>query len=272
MKIGTKKILVELDALFDTRQAILGGMDPRGTVRLLASPQYAHRVEDKFENFDMDEFRRRYETRDKRCLRHATITPIVGRIHEFTQRVHNKTLNTPFEMEATVVLNTHPYVLSEEEKSLISRGLLSKLPLTPSIEYVDLPLDKLNPYYISREFSCIVLYHFNEWLALFLADENFQKYPCFQVTALAPARVLRSDQLNPKTSLADEFVATMEYLAPMIGVMFLPMDEFSSLMAQRIQPPSAPKDAGLMEEEGVENIPVPEFPAAIGSRPPSSST
>ncbi len=266
MNLTNRKMLVELDALFDTVMGTLGAMSPQNAVSVVTKDSYSYRLADEFEGFNTEEFKERYNKRDRAILKNSSVTPILRHVHDFTQRVVDKTFNSPVMNECTIVINTFPYELEDSEREIIKKILQYKLPLRPEIEFVHLSVDKLNPFYISREFSAVILYHFNDWLRIFLTDENFLKYPCFRVRFIAPALVTNVQGLEPNTNIADKFIETMEFLSPMIDLMFVPVEEFCSVLAYRRPKPSAPKDAE--PEEMNENIPIPEFPVS----PPSRST
>lgn len=266
MNFTAKKILVELDALFDTVIGTLGAISPQNAVRLMMTPQYTYRMSDQFEGFDQQEFLQRYQTRDRAIIKNSSVTRVMFHIHEFTQRVEAKTLNSPIEQDAIVVINTFPYELEDSELELIRSILKRKLPLNPEIQFVHLSLDKLNPFYINKNYQAVILYNFNDWLKVFISDESFLKYPCFQVRFIAPAILKTTEGLEKDMAVVDKFIEVMEFLAPMIDLMFVPVENFCSVLAYRKPKPSAPKDAE--PEEPTENIPIPEF----GPVPPSVRT
>lgn len=268
MNISNRKMLVELDALFDTVMGTLGALSPQMALKVVTSENYTYRFIDLFEGFDKQEFLDRYNKRDRVILKNSSVTPILRHVHDFTQRVMDKTFNSPVLNDCTIVVNTYPYVLEDSEKEIIRKILRHKLPLKPEIDFVHLALDKLNPFYISREFEAVILYNFNSWLKIFLTNsemaEDFIKYPCFRVRFIAPAILASVEGLDPNVNLPNMFIETMEFLSPMIDLMFIPVEEFCSVLAYRKPKPSTPKDAG--SDELNENIPIPEFEGAKPSR------
>lgn len=242
MNLHTRKILVELDALFDTVLGTLGAMSPQNAVDVLLSPSYACRYIDEFEGFDTEEFKKRYAIRDRITLKNSTVTRALFYVHEFTQSVAANTMDTPIIQDSSVVINTYPYLLEDSELEMIRSILRTRLPLRPEIEFVHLSMDKLNPLYISKNYSAVLLYNFNLWLEHFVSCEDFVKYPCFRVRFIAPTLLRTKEGLEPGINLVDKFVEVMEYLNPMIDLLYIPTENFCSVLANQRSVPSAPKD------------------------------
>lgn len=246
-KICTR-ILISLDALLDTRSGALFRLDSDATSRLLKSRYYAGRVIDDFPGVDMAKYKAIYDQRDKRVLKYSSITNTVGIVHDFVQRVMNKNLNAPVDMDVEVHLNIHPYKLTDNEKKTLIIALGCKLPLAPNVIVVDYSLDYLNPIFVKNTYNTMVMYDFFEWLEIHSANKLIEKHPVPEVTIFTPALLKFKDETTP-TNLAEQFTNVMTVMQPFINVLFLPVDVFCSFLSNKPMPLVTPKGNEKTEEE-----------------------
>ena len=167
MKLPSVKLLLELDALLDTRLSILGSMDPKRTAVIMQDTSYTTRVIDRFQGFDNKAFKEAYDSRTTKALAGAMRTDVFKILHDFITRVMNRNIVSPTPVDTEIVLNTYPYKLTEKEQTIMTLGLIKSLPLCPKVTFVDIPIKKLTPQYL-RGFGCVIMYNFNEWLTEFL--------------------------------------------------------------------------------------------------------
>lgn len=242
------RLLISIDALMDTRSGALLCLDQSASVRLMKSPYYASRHLDLFPGFDMERFKAVYAKRGKKVLSHSTITNAVGIAHDFLQRVMNKNLNAPVEMNAEIHLNIHPYVLTDAEKHTLARALAYKLPLAADIIVVNYSLDYLNPVFVKNNYNTMVMYDFFEWLEIHSANELIKKHPLPEVTIFTPALLKFKDASTPE-NLAEQFTNVMTMMQAFVNVLFLPVDVFCSFLAQKPSSLATPKGSEKSEME-----------------------
>lgn len=82
--LKSASIMVDVDALFDTRASLLDMLHPRILAMALAAG-YETREEDAFHKVGFEKFKKIYEARDVRCLEDAPITAIASILMSFAR-------------------------------------------------------------------------------------------------------------------------------------------------------------------------------------------
>lgn len=242
MRFTTVKLLLELDALLDTRLSILGSLDPKRTALTMQDTSYTSRVIDRFPGFDNDAYLSAYQSRTKTLLGGAMRTDVIKIVHDFITRVMNRNIVSPEPIDTEIVLNIYPYDLTEKERALITLGLIKSMPLCPRVTTVSMPTEKLTPQYL-RGFACVVMYNFNEWLTHFLAEDYLSACPIPDTTFFVPAILGRIDEGDtPPEHLGNAFNEISKEFHRVISIVFTPVELFSSIAARR-STPDAPKGA-----------------------------
>ena len=246
------RILIDIDALLDTRSGTLFSIDPAAAIATLKNKTYAGRIIDFFPLVDMRVFSKKYANRDKSILKFSSITNTLGILHDFIQRVMNKNLNSPVEMDIEIHLNIHPFVLSDYEKKLLTIALASKLPLKPIVKLVDYSLENLNPYFVKTNYNTLVLYDFFTWVELHSKNELIKKHPIPEVTIFAPA-ILKHIDTDTTKDLPTQFTNVMTVMQPFVGLILLPADVFCSYLANSPFPDAAVKEQDFEGTDDEEN-------------------
>ena len=242
MKLPSVKLLLELDALLDTRLSILGSMDPKRTATIMQDSSYTTRVIDRFPGFDNKAFKEAYDNRTTKALAGAMRTDVFKILHDFITRVMNRNIVSPTPVDTEIVVNSYPYKLTEKEQTIMALGLIKSLPLCPKVTFVDMPVNKLTPQYL-RGFGCVIMYNFNEWLTEFLAEDHLSACPIPDTTFFVPAILGRIDEGDaPPENLSQAFNEISREFHRVMSIVFTPVEMFCSIAAKRIAP-DVPKDA-----------------------------
>ena len=242
MKLPSVKLLLELDALLDTRLSILGSMDPKRTAVIMQDTSYTTRVIDRFQGFDNKAFKEAYDSRTTKALAGAMRTDVFKILHDFITRVMNRNIVSPTPVDTEIVLNTYPYKLTEKEQTIMTLGLIKSLPLCPKVTFVDMPIKKLTPQYL-RGFGCVIMYNFNEWLTEFLVEDHLSACPIPDTTFFVPAILGRIDEGDaPPENLSQAFNEISREFHRVMSIVFTPVEMFCSIAAKRVAP-DVPKDA-----------------------------
>ena len=247
MEVVKSRLLLSLDDLLDTRTGVLCDLNPKLAAELLLDPAYAERIIDVFKGFNRDDFDKRYKERDKKVLSLSTSTKVGVIIFDFVQRVVNRNLESPFNMDPVVHINMYPYNLSDKEQSYIKAAVLTKLPLKPQIEFVNLSLEQITPQLLKENYKTAIMYHFWDWIEVQSKHENIKKCPLPDFTIFAPMLLKHVDNQLPE-DIAGKFADIITYFRLHLGLVFLPMDNFSSFLA--ITRPPTPEGEQSVNLEG----------------------
>lgn len=198
-----QRILVELDALLDTRIATISRIHPESAVALLHDPRYYERVIDDFEplvGITKEAFRQAYAQRDVEILEQSRLTELPLMLNEIIKRMEQESDTTPFVESVTVDVNIWPYELSDEERDEIAVAMMAHVGNQTLVNTVRLPPEQLTPPYIKQRYSGMILYNFRDWMQPHM--ETFKKFLMPRVTVLAPA--LFYDQVPTRDDIASE--------------------------------------------------------------------
>lgn len=224
-------VLVELDALLDTRLGTLHCLNPDYAVQALQSNKYFDRVMDDFTDIcgvDKESFREAYGKRGMAELIASTITEIPFVLAELTMKLEADIIDTPFVSDVVVEINCYPYVLDAEEQDVLSNAVSCRLNEDTLVRCVRYAPEELTPALVKERYGGMILYNFRDWLGCQL--EEFEKVKMPRITILAPA--LFHDEIPKK----DEF--TKDGIRPEITAFQLTevgLVEFFSLSLLPIQ-------------------------------------
>jgi len=219
-------LMISLDELMDTRLAALAVMGEETMKKVFSlKHQYFERLIDLFPGIDNQRFLEIYSNRDKRLLQKTGVTRLKGLLQEFAEKTSQQVLSTPFHYQPRIILNIHPYVLTENEIKVLIQTVRSITKNLADIEVVDMHYKQITPSYVKKELSVIVMYEYYKWLDYFSANEYFKKVSCPEVAMIGPAIYFT----KPKQIDIDPFKDMQELAKPFIGLKLLPIENFSIL-------------------------------------------
>jgi hypothetical protein len=184
-KVEYSTLMIELDALLDTRLAVIATMGYDKVETVLQS-DYFKRKSDKFKDVDIEEFRTRYKNRDKTILKDAVVTPLAKMLKEFTEITNKNGSGTPFKFVPKIILNTFPYHLDQEESESILAAIRTITDGNCDLESVYMSYAELTPLYARKQLSVMILYAYDQWLEIQSELGNFNKTSCPEVTLFGP--------------------------------------------------------------------------------------
>jgi hypothetical protein len=234
-------LLIDLDCLLDTRLSILFNLLDDGVGAILANG-YHSRKEDAFDGVDTAAFRTHYRRRDKAVLKNAIATPLLQFVKEFALETYHNNINTPFNMLPKIILNIHPYVLSDEEINTIVKMLIMATGQFADIEVIDMSMEEITPRYLNYNVSVVVMYEYYKWLEHHSQTKAFKKTTCPDIMMIGPALYfngLPSAVMQEKARrLNTTGFAAMETTAePLIKLKLFPVSFFSIALGDGINPP-----------------------------------
>ncbi len=223
-------LLVEFDAIFDTRAAILNTYGEEA-IRDNITNNYFTRVIDKFIGIDYSDFMDRYKKRDKATLSDALSTPIVFMISDFVFSTVKNTINGPAALKPVVRLNTYPYELLDEELKAIRDMMIVTTNGYADIEFARLSPAELTPAYMRDNVDVAIMYDYTVWLEEHSKSEAFKKVRIPDVSLLAPLLFFKEPKKSDIDDLdregIDPFKVIQERAAPIVNLKLLPIHLFS---------------------------------------------
>jgi hypothetical protein len=222
--LATSTVLIELDALLDTRLATIASL---GDAALDAAytPEYHNRLQDIFTGVDRDIYATKYAQRDSSILANAVVTPMGEMLTQFTYSTLHQVINTPFHYQPKILLNIHPYHLTEDEIYVIMESIRTLTCSKADIQIIDVAYADISPSYVKSNISIMVMYEYYKWLEIHSVNGAFRRVSCPEVTLLGPAIYFTDPVSTDATIEAMEAMQTLA--APLIGLRLLPIENFS---------------------------------------------
>lgn len=160
-------IYVDMDTVLDTRLGLL-----RQHLGMTTFPKaYWERDFNDWSSFtdgrlDQNGFYNLWMHRDHATLEHSKITNITFHIVRCIQTILNNAVITEDHREPRIVINTWPYVLTDEEEIDFASAFSQYFIATKTkVECIHVPLADLTPAYVKDNFALMTTYLGVEWLA-----------------------------------------------------------------------------------------------------------
>lgn len=228
----SKAIYVELDALLDTRIATIAMLDGAAAERAIMNPAYHTRDQDLFHDIcgiDDELYKAAYEMRDVETLKHATLTHFPLLLTQIVREVEEQATLVPLPDSFHLEVNLWPYQLNEEERNLIELAVQRHSGLQTMVQSVFIPPHELMPAMIKERYPIVIMYNFNQWLAIQPSLFTHSKLP--QTTFIAP-RIHHDapvDETSPELKdfvIHDPYLRTAKFLSIFMNLEFVPIQEF----------------------------------------------
>lgn len=181
-------VLVELDALLDTRLPTMGSISPEAAVEASKDERYFNRLIDDFTEINgigKDAFREAYRRRNAEIVHASVITEIPFILHELVLNLEKEKRDTPFVSRVKVEVNIYPYEFDEEECDLIALAVMSRCGHETEVKCVRISPQELTPTICKSRYSGLILYNFRDWMEHHL--EGFKQVKMPRVSVMAPA-------------------------------------------------------------------------------------
>ncbi len=243
MNDGIRKtcVLVSLDALLDTRIGTIDRIAP--TVgKEIVKDWYHERTIDRFgrEGTELTnaKYEEAYKNRDVETIGHSIITQVPVYLNTLVMK-YNMMAGMPLDTKGYEVhVNIYPYELSERAQEDLIKVMAEYTGHLPNIEIVSIPPDELTVAGIRNLYTHIIMYDFNEWLALHIDEFSSVQVPGtmfivprlhMSTTSDEKLKLLNSDESPTKQfdSEADAFDLTTVSMAVFMGLVFADVRLFS---------------------------------------------
>lgn len=243
MEAQTSSLMIMMDCLLDTRIGVIFSFGEE-TLNKVLNENYHTRQEDKFVGIDSQEFKQRYAARDKTTLKNSAVTCLIKLLQEFVFKTLNQSLVTPHHLLPKIVLNTYPYVLSEEETKVFIKILMHYTNQKCQVEVIYKSPESLTPKFVKHNFSVMIMYHYLEWLEFHSASEAFKTTTCPEVTLMGPALFFNGPPKQEEIQILERqnltpFRAVEMIASPFVGLKLLPVEDFSLVINLKRNPEAA---------------------------------
>lgn len=230
-KLKPSALLIELDALFDTRMSTLCSIDTEHASTAIKQG-YHERPFDVFPGLEDKVFRDKYAARNKSTLKGALITPMAAFIKEFVVGTLDNVNNSPFHFEPVIIVNLYPYKLTDEETRTIIAGVRALTNGLATIEVINKSYEEITPLYVKLNLSVMILYEYDKWLEA-QSQSGEWKVTCPDVTLIAPRIYMMKQDRLPKPDEEDPFELMMKGVGVFINLVLLPIDRFSLVLKMK---------------------------------------
>jgi hypothetical protein len=160
------KVVIELDAILDTRIPLIHKMAPALTETILCSG-YKERIDDRSSLCGIDylEFVEAYNNREKDLLLGAFVTSVPKVVYDGFEEMMNESIESPISLFPEVLINTFPYDLGDEEIKVLSESVFRNYPIDIPVKMINISYDDLNPKWLrENKIDRLILYGSELWL------------------------------------------------------------------------------------------------------------
>ena len=192
-------VLVDLNALLDTRLGTIAMFDESIAVRLSTDTRYVNRHYDHFEelvdhpDFKHDDYVETYQKQNEITLAHSRPTPMMVQLPAIMNGYVADCINNPDKEYVDLHINISPYNdLSAETITEIKAAISIGMSEHVNIKTVSLPINVLSPPYLKENYSHWITYDYGSWFSFHflskekLSEKELQTYSNPRFTIYAP--------------------------------------------------------------------------------------
>lgn len=268
-------VMVDLDALLDTRLATIALFDSKIALRLSKDPAYFTREHDGFEElvnhpeFKQEDYDETYKKRNSITLAAARPTPIYFQLKVILNALVQDCLLNPDKDHVQLIVNTHPYDLERDELEDVMAAITTMVPEQASVKQVRLPIHILSPAYLKDLCGHWYTYSFDEWVETHfgrkekLTEEEIKSFMNPSMNLYAPKRFRSKEDFDKynemvaaatgKDEVKDPFTEMYFLMYSFVGLEFKSIFEYSIITDTDFKV----KDKKPIENAAQESVPDP---------------
>jgi hypothetical protein len=164
--IRVDTIYVELDVLLDTRLGTLAVISDELAERVLSNGYHA-RDNDIFEGVEPCVFKDMYAKRDWETLAKSLMSGAVIMLYDIAGKLlKQQSSNQPYQGGVKIVVNTHPYSLTDEELHELGRSVAAWMHGIASVELITSSTKELTPLHCKTSYKIMFMYEGLEWMEM----------------------------------------------------------------------------------------------------------
>lgn len=185
-----RTLLLDIDALFDTRLGTVAVHRPEAASALATNPAYFEREYTDWADLtqgvvDNDTFNAWYASRDETVLRRSMVSGIITFLARLFAEHHRNIIDGLHQDTLDIVINTYPYRVSDNEKTELIAILQDRIFFPDlGVDFCHLSLDELTPDHLDSHYSSAILYDFPTWMKK--QCWALAKHPCYGLDMVVP--------------------------------------------------------------------------------------
>lgn len=160
-------LLVELDALLDTRLGTIHRIDPDRATQTLRNEDYYFRLKDDFTDIcgiGQEEFAAAYAQRDLETIQNSVICPAAVTLKDIVIGLEVDHSDHPLAKKPVVDLNIWPYELDADTIRYLRAAVSSYAGVETLVNAVSMAPKDVTPALIRSKYSAVFMYDFWHWL------------------------------------------------------------------------------------------------------------
>lgn len=225
--MNSKRILVEIDSLLDTRLGTLDIIDGDIPEVVLKNGYYSRYIDD-WDNLSKgkttkETFNNHYHDRTTFTLNRSRITGVCRLIYTLSEEASLNALHDPESDSVVFDINISPYVLDEDEKEMLLLCVSNYLYAGTECRIVNVPHSELTVDKIKNNWDSLILYDFDRWFSNH--GDGLTNTPIPRVLLYCPGLLIKPPEtgVDPR----DIFNTVEMSLVEKINVEFMPSHVFS---------------------------------------------
>lgn len=233
---NSQGLYVDLDSLFDTRFAVLEELSPQLAIDNLLKG-WQNRISDEPVGMPLDDFKTLYELRNVETLAKASQTEVADLMRHWVADVSKQTLSNPtINTIIRIFVNVFPYELTQEEATLLGNQLKAYFPEDILVTMLNVDPKRITPEVVKKYFSGMFMYDYHLWKEHHAKEGNFKDIRLPDTALYTPAiyhgqKPSESELREFEEKKIDVFKEWEMYVGPLIGIEFLPVQAFSTMLS-----------------------------------------
>lgn len=238
------KVLVDLDAIMDTRLGTISQIDDAAAIKCFESEEYYFRLKDDFTDIcgiGMAQFREAYANRNLDTIKRSVVCPTAFILKEMIISLELAQAQHPLAGVPAVDLNIWPYQLDQQTQQFLAAAVGNYAGMESPIRCVSFSPEQLSFKLMKEHYGAYLVYGFRDWVKYPLESKEFEKTTIPRVSVVAPALFetdlptpseYEQQGLNPDI---DPIEMTEVMFRPMVGLDMAPAFMFSIYRADKHQ-------------------------------------
>lgn len=221
-------MMIFLDAILDTRLAVMASVRKDIPVRVIKTLKYMDRDTDRFtdilKSFPQLDYDNKWKSRTKDDIKSECFpTYLLPFISEMVDDIKREGMSTPIQGEVEITINTAPYHLDESGKEALKE--MSLYHFGVDAEIVNIPIDFLHPDTLRGNYDDVFIYEFDKWLNIHF--DAIKEKPCPSLHIYAPLLTVKKPDKKYDIMKDKAFMETS--LAAYMSLRYLSSGTFSMI-------------------------------------------
>lgn len=232
----TSKILIDIDSLFDLRQATLYSLvkDKEQLTDYLISEAYNFRSYDNFLDLTEEDFVTAHNKRNFSIFPYATITYLLNVIKIKLNNLEKRNNYYNEKKPPELLVNVYPFILTKEQSELFRDLIFVKIEKKSLVKIVSLSPKEITPSFIvNNNVTACFMYDFSAWMdAHAKVLESAKLTDClFYFPSIGKKNPTPEEERHIKSlGFKDLFSYTEFLLSSVMPVSFLPTVFYSNII------------------------------------------